>query len=192
MRVQVLTLFSLAIAVTVLAQHAGDNVTQVLTFSSADTPQAMQEIAYAIRSVAQLPQTSLQTASRSLTVQATPASGAIANWLFQQLDAPQAAPPQVSQIDTYSALTEASDQLRIFRLAHPAGAQAFQGLANAIRVVPDMSQVFPCFSKMAIAVRGTADQLAVAEWLFKELDQRSPAWADARGTTIPFGPQPVT
>ena len=174
MRVQLIALISLSLAASVSAQQAGDSATQVFTFSSADTPQSMQEIANAIRSLAQAPQTSLQTASRSLTVPAAPASVAIANWLFQELDAAQPAPPQDSQVDTYPGLTGSSDQLRIFRLAHPAGAQAFQGLVNAIRVVPDMSQVFPCFSKTTIVVRGTADQLAVAEWLFKQLDQSAP------------------
>jgi hypothetical protein len=171
MRVHVIALFSLAITATVSAQQAGDSVTQVLSFSSADTSQTMQEITNAIRSIGELPQTSLQTASRSLTIQGTPSSEALGDWLFQQLDAPQSAPPQDSQVDSYPGLSGASDQLRIFRLAHPVGAQAFQELVNAIRTVPEMSKVFPCASKSAIALRGTADQLALAEWLFKQLDQ---------------------
>lgn len=174
MRMHVIALFSLAITATASAQQAGDSVTQVLFFSSADTPQTMQEITDAIHFIGELPQTSLQTASRSLTIQATPSSQALADWLFQQLDAPQSVPPQESQVDSYSGLSGASDQLRIFRLAHPAGAQAFQGLVNAIRVVPDMSKVFPCASKALIAVRGSGDQLAVAEWLGKQLDQPPP------------------
>ena len=174
MRVHIIALFSLAFTAIASAQQAGDSVTQVLSFSSADTPQTMQEITYAIRSISELPQTSLQTASRSLTIQAAPSSQALADWLFQQLDAPQSAPPQDSQVDSYPALSGSSDQLRIFRLAHPAGAQAFQGIVNAIRVLPELTKVFPCFSKTAIAVRGTADQLAMAEWLFKQLDQLPP------------------
>jgi hypothetical protein len=174
MRVHVIALFSLAITATASAQQAGDSVTQVLSFSSADTPQTMQEITNAIRSIGELPQTSLQTASRSLTLQASQSSQALADWLFQQLDAPQSAPPQESQVDTYPGLTGSSDQLRIFRLAHPAGAQPFQEVVNAIRVLPELSKVFPCFSKTAIAVRGSGDQLALAEWLLKQFDQPPP------------------
>ncbi len=180
MRVHVIALFSLAITATASAQQAGDRVTQVLSFSSADTPQTMQEITYAIRGIGELPQTSLQTVSRSLTIQATPVSQALASWLFQQLDAPQSAPPQGSQVDSYSGLSGSSDQLRIFRLAHPVGAQAFQELVNAIRVVPDMSKLFPSASKELIVVRGSGDQLAVAEWLVKQLDQPPPQPGERR------------
>jgi hypothetical protein len=169
MRVQVIALFSLSMVAAISAQQAGDSATQVLTFSSADTPQTMQEIANAVRGIAELPQTSLQSVSRSLTIQATPSSQAIADWLFQQLDA-----TQDSQVDTYPGLSGAGDQLRVFHLSHPAGAQGFQELVNAIRVLPELAKVFPCFSRTSIAVRGSGDQLAVAEWLLKQLDQPPP------------------
>jgi hypothetical protein len=164
MRVHLVVLISLAIAASGSAQ-------QTLSFSGADTPQTMQEITNAVRSLAQISQISLQTASKSLTIQTTPSNEALANWLFQQLDAPQSAPSQDSQVDSYPGLSGPTDQLRIFRLAHPAGAQAFQEIVNAIRVLPELTKVFPSFTKAAIAVRGTADQLALAEWLFKQLDQ---------------------
>ncbi len=171
MRVHVLALFSIAISATASAQQAGDSITQVLSFSGADTPQTMQEITNAIRSIGELPQTSLQTASRSLTIQSAPSGQALADRLFRQLDAPQSAPPQDSQLDNYSGLSAPGDQLRIFRLAHPTGVQAFQELLNAIRTLPELRKVFPCAAKASIAVRGTADQLTMAEWLFKQLDQ---------------------
>jgi hypothetical protein len=170
MRVHVIALFSLAIAASGSAQQAG-GAAQVLSFSGADTPQTMQEITNAVRSVGQIPQTSLQTASRSLTIQATPSSEALADWLFQQLDNPQSTASQDPQVDSYPGLSGPTDQLCIFRMAHPAGAQAFQQIVNAIRVLPELTKVFPSFTKAAIAVRGTADQLALAEWLFKQLDQ---------------------
>lgn len=171
MRVHVIALFSLAIAAPGSAQPADGSAAQVLSFSSADTPQTMQEITNAVRSIAEIPQTSLLTASKSLTIQAAPSSEALADWLFQQLDAPQTAPSEDSQVDSYPGLSGPTDQLRVFRLAHPAGAQAFQEIVNAIRVLPELTKVFPSFTKAAIAVRGTADQLALAEWLFKQLDQ---------------------
>jgi hypothetical protein len=173
MRVHFITLVSLAIAATSSAQQ-GDVPTQALSFAAADTPQTIQEIANAIRIVTQAPQISLQSGSRTLTIPAAKPNQAIADWLFQQLDAPQAAPPQEPQVDTYPGLSGAGDQLRIFRLAHSEGAQGFQELVNAIRVLPELTKVSPCFAKAAIAVRGTADQLAVAEWLIKQLDQPAP------------------
>jgi hypothetical protein len=171
MRIHSLALLSLAAGACALAQQTGGSVTQVLSFSISDTPQAMQEITNAIRSLAELPQASLETSVRTLTIEAAPSGEALAGWLLRELDTPQASPSQDPQVASYAGLTDASDQLRVFRLANPVGAQPFQELVNSIRVVPDMSKVFPSFAKGAIAVRGTADQLALAEWLFKQLDQ---------------------
>ena len=171
MRIYSLVLVSIAVGASAMAQQTGGSVTQVFSFSSADTPQAMQEIANAVRSIGEIAQTSLQMDARTLTVQATPSGEALADWLLREFDAPQSSPSQDPQVASYAGLTDSSDQLRVFRLAHPTGPQPFQEVVNSIRVVPDMSKVFPSFTKAVIAVRGSADQLALAEWLFKQLDQ---------------------
>src|SRR5262249_36565272 len=47
----------------------------------------------------------------------------------------------------------------------------FQEVATMLRTIADIRRVFTYNAPRAIAVRGTADQIAFANWLFNEVDQ---------------------
>src|SRR5262249_45241347 len=49
--------------------------------------------------------------------------------------------------------------------------QEFQEVATAVRTVSEIRRVFTYNGLRAVVVRGTTDQLALAAWLFPELDQ---------------------
>lgn len=145
---------------------------QVLTFNNADAPADMQAITNAIRTTLQIPQTSFDAVSRSLTIQATPAGAALAQWLFQSLDNPPSPPPQDLQVDRNPGSAGPGDRLFVFHLAHVTGGTPnFQEIINAARTVPELTRVFPVLRGFSIAVRGDEDRLGLAEWLIRQFDQ---------------------
>jgi hypothetical protein len=68
-------------------------------------------------------------------------------------------------------LTPAENVTRIFYFANTPALLDFWEMVALIRVLADVHRVCPYNAARAFAVRGTSDQLALAEWLFNELDQ---------------------
>jgi hypothetical protein len=60
---------------------------------------------------------------------------------------------------------------RVLEFAHAETAPEFQAIATIIRSITDVRQVDANTAQRALLVRGTASQIALAEWLFHELDQ---------------------
>jgi type II secretory pathway component GspD/PulD (secretin) len=67
----------------------------------------------------------------------------------------------------------------VFYVGSAGTVQSFQDLATTLRTITQLRRVFTYNAAQAIAVRGTASQLAMAEWLFNELDR--PASASTAG-----------
>jgi hypothetical protein len=144
---------------------------RVFHFTNVTTPQGMQEITNAVRTVPEITQASFEAESKTLSIHTTPDRIALAEWIFLELDMPESAPPADSQVDRYPGLTTPADQMRVFRMAHPASPQAYQEEVNAIRTIPEITKVFPSSRLRQIVVRGDETQIAMAEWLFRRLDQ---------------------
>src|SRR5260370_10083028 len=60
---------------------------------------------------------------------------------------------------------------RVFHFIHTQSAQGFQEIATVMRTVAGIRQLSVVAAPRALALRGTADQIALAEWLFHELDK---------------------
>src|SRR4051812_45201102 len=60
---------------------------------------------------------------------------------------------------------------RVFECAHAQTVQQMREITMAIRQVTDVRQVLPDDARKTLKVRGTARQIAFAEWLFYELDK---------------------
>src|SRR5437870_648869 len=74
-------------ASAVFAQpRAAEPLERVLHFTLAETDQQLQEIATDIRGITEIPQVSINTAQRTLTLHGTAAQIAVAEWLLNQLD----------------------------------------------------------------------------------------------------------
>ena len=59
---------------------------------------------------------------------------------------------------------------RVFHLAHTDGEQNFADIASLLRITADLSVASPDATQKTITVRGTPEQLGLAEWLFHEID----------------------
>jgi len=156
---------------------AGQNTTQVFHFTYDPTTRGLQELTNAIRTVGEITQASVSFEAKTLTVGGTPVQIAMAAWMFTTMDQPE---PANHATQEYRPAGSANDLLRVLYLTQGEGPQGFQEIVNAVRTIPEMTKVFPYTPQNAIVMRGTDGQIAMAEWLFHQLDL--PAGMQPAGT----------
>jgi len=69
---------------------------------------------------------------------------------------------------------------RVFHFAHVETPQGLQEIVTVLRTVAEIQRIFLCNAPRSVALRGTADQMAVAEWLFNALDKPASGQSLAR------------
>jgi hypothetical protein len=165
---------------------AQPNLDRVFYFAHTETRQNMQEIATMIRTIADIRQMKVDEAQRSLTLQGTGDQIALAGWLFSQLDQPASGQPTPATLE-YRLPGSGENVVRLLYLTHNQTVQEFQEIATSARTITNMRRVFTYNAQRAMALRGTADQVALAVWLFNELDKPASGQPPAQPAT-----QPVT
>ncbi len=149
-----------------------ESLDRVFHCTHVETGQDVQEIATVIRSIAGIQQVSVDTAKRLLAVHGTADQIDLAAWLFNELNNP---PGQThdSARHEYRMPGEGDDAVRVFYLAHTGTLQEFQELVTMVRSIVDIRWLFTYWAPKAVVVRGQADRIAMAEWMFNELAQTS-------------------
>ena len=164
------------VAFTAFGQPAADRgVDRVLYYTNAKTVQDIQEIATLVRALADVPQVNADTEQRSLSLHGTADQIALAEWLLQELDQPLPAQPAAQQNEPprkheYRIAGSGEPLVRVFYLPHAQTLQELQEAATLIRSIGEIRRVFTYNAPRAMALRGTAEQVALAEWLVQELD----------------------
>jgi hypothetical protein len=162
--------------------RAEDSVDRVFHFTHVETPQGFQEIATVMRTVAGIRQLSVSMATRALAMRGTADQAALAGWLFNELDKPDGAVQQGQNSGTheYRVPGSSDDVVRVFYLTHTDTAQGLQEIVTVLRTVAEIQRIFSCNAPRSVALRGTAEQMAVAEWLFNALDKAASGQSLAR------------
>lgn len=133
--------------------------------------QDFQEACQAIRTVATLRSVFTYNAAMALAVRATSDQQTMTAWLVQELErkAPLT-PPSKTVTDVFPGAT-AADSLRVAFLANSGTVQEFQEAAQAARSAAEVRQVFTHNTLRALALRGPASNLDIAQWILEELDR---------------------
>lgn len=140
---------------------------QTFDFTNKPSPQGLQEVATVLRTVANIQNLSVDTAAATVTVNGTPDDLATAGWIIHQLD--QAAPQNSAQ---YVMPGKSDDVIRVFHLSHisPGTPQEIQEILTTLRTVADIQKIFNDTALSDLVVRGTASQLALADYIIKAVD----------------------
>lgn len=149
-----------------------DDVMRVLYVANAKTAQDFQEIATLVRTTAEIRRMFTVNTLRAVLIRSTPDQMAMAEWLLGQLDKPASA-QQTQSSGEYRVPGAADDVVRVYFVANAKSVQDFQAIANAVRTATEIRRVFTYNAERALAVRGTVNQLALAENLIHDLDGRS-------------------
>lgn len=146
----------------------GQDAARVFHLHHIDKAQDLNEFATLVRTISDNPQVAVDTAQKTLAVRGTATQIAVAEFLFTELDR-QTVPDSVSQ--EFKVSNNADDVVRLFFLPNEATVQDFQEVATTIRTIAEIRRVFTFNTPRALAVRGTADQVAAAAFMIHELDQ---------------------
>lgn len=155
-----------ATAVLLTSIAYAQNSERVMPLAHSERPQAMQEIATTLRTVALIRELSVSPESKSVAVRGTAGQLALAEWLVRELDQPANA----SAPHEYRMPANGDDVVRVFHLNPTQTPQGLLEIGTALRTVGDIRMLFACNAPRALALRGTAGQSALAEWLVQELD----------------------
>jgi len=164
----------------------GDNLVRLFYLKTPETTQQFQEMATAVRTVADIRRVFTYNAPRAMVIRGTADQAALAEWLVNELDQPASAHSTAPHEYRMTAgFTRNESAVRVFYLTHTPTVQDFQEVATATRTIADIRQVFTYNASRAMVVRGTPDQILLADWLVNQLDtlntgqprQASPTYA---------------
>jgi len=159
--------FALGIGV---AMGQGPNVSTVFQFHHIEGAQALKEVATMVRTVAEVPQVSVDDVAKTVSLTGSEGSLQIAGWMLAELDR---APVTASVTPQFSVTN--NDVVRLFYLANQPTVQTFQELATAVRTVVAIRRVFTLNRGRVLVLRGTPDEIAAAAWMIQQLDQPAAA-----------------
>jgi hypothetical protein len=165
------------------ASLSAQTAPQTRTFDFANKPSAngLTEVATLLRVVGKVDKASVDAATSAVTVTGTPDELAMAGWMIRNLDQPSPSP------DPYLVAGKSDDGIRMFHLARAgaASARAVQEVLTVIRTVGDIQKIFFYMDHSDLVVRGAANELALAEFLIKAVDQTP----DPQRTAMTMSPE---
>lgn len=148
---------------------SSDDAVRVFHLANVQNPQSLQEIVNTIRSLVEVQRIMAVNAQKALTMRGTNGQMAAAEWLIGQLDKPAGVPD--SGTHEFRMKETANPVARVFYPKRAETPQILVEMVNSIRTIAELQRVVVCNGPKAIAIRGTAGQAALAEWLINELDQ---------------------
>jgi hypothetical protein len=147
---------------------------RVLSFKHAETAQQLQEIANLIGAITVITngsQLSSETQG-TLTMRGTAEQVKLAEWLAKEIDNPgDAQSSQQGARVTPEYVAGNDDVVRMLRVSNATTVQDFQEFWSIVRAATEMRSVFGINSQNVFAVRGTREQVRLAEWLVNEIDK---------------------
>jgi hypothetical protein len=149
---------------------SGGDLMHVYFMSGPQTPSDLQEISNAVRSVADIRRFLPYAPLRAIVARGTPDQSSLTDWMLGELNGPGKPGTQVSRPYTDPG-SHRNEIAQVFFLANTQTPQAVQEIINSTRSISDIQRVFPYNAEHALAIRGSADQMALADWLLKELDK---------------------
>lgn len=163
---------------------------RVFSYAADATPQNVQEIVNAVRTITDIDQIYIEDQARTFVAKGTADQLALAAWLVEWLQTEGG-----NGVQQYTIPGTADDprrgfgnQVRIFYVAGLPNPQAMQELVNALRVVVDAPKVYQYWKSHAIAMRLTPDQAALSEWVVGALTRPAGAAGKAEFTATGMMP----
>lgn len=153
-----------------------ENVVRLFYLNRGQAVKDFQEFATLVRTIAEIRRVYSISETKILAMRGTADQISMADYFTNELEKSAGAPHPHSVAPEYLLPVVPSPRpnenaTRIFFVANTPTIQDFQELAALIRNIAEIRWVFTYNTPKAIAMRGTSDQLAFAEWLFNEIDQ---------------------
>ncbi|MGD0298280.1 MAG: hypothetical protein ABSE86_14330 [Bryobacteraceae bacterium] len=167
-----ITAAGLTIAALFASSALAQQTDRLLHFTATNSAQNFQEIATVVQAISEIPQANVDATEKSLSLQGTAGQVALAEWLFTNLDKPTSIRLDKKGAKHEYRTSDTSDDLvRVFYLTNPEVPQGVQEIVTAVRSLANIRWMFTYNDLRAAVVRGTAEQVNVAEFLFDAMDK---------------------
>jgi hypothetical protein len=150
---------------------AGGDAVRLFYLTHGETPQETQDLVHLIRGTTDIQRAYLYEGRRTIALRGSSDQIALAEWLFGRLDKPVDAQTVKPAAYEFPAPNGAVDAVRVLYFTQDQMSENPQHMINLIRQTSDLQRVFSYSARGALALRGTPAQIALAEWLFRELNQ---------------------
>jgi hypothetical protein len=149
----------------------GDNTVRIFYLPYTKTVQEFQEVVTLVKAITGTGRVFTFNGTRAVALRGTADQSTAAEWFFTQLGK-----PAVPSVAPQFRMPGSSDEmLEIVHAPNTPSVKEFQEVAIAIRGIADFKRLFTYNAPRSIAVRGSAEQLALAEWLAAQLDPNASA-----------------
>jgi len=151
-----------------------------VTLAHLKSPEALTQL---LRFTAVLTTVTPDKAAGMITLQGTAEQIALAEWLIVQLDK---ADGVVDGSPEYRASDD--DITRVLPVTHGTGNRELTELGTVVRSIFEIPKLYSFVDTKSLVVRGTAAQIAGAEWLLRKLDRPVSTIGDKRDDRERFRP----
>ena len=168
-----------------IVSTSADDRVRVFHVKHAQTVSSFQEIATDISATTRA-RVFTYNAARAVVVRGSEAQLDFSDFLLDHLDKPEVVSSGQGRVTTSPdyRLPGSSDLARVFYLPSTRTILSFQELSTLVRAIADIRFQFTYNAPRAIVIRGTEQQLGLAEWLFTELSDSA---ADRGAATVDYG-----
>jgi hypothetical protein len=166
MRIQALTISALLTS-SVFGQTATEQ-TREFHLTNAAQAATLSEAGTAIRTITEMRQVQEDLSKQTITARGTIDQLDLADWILVQIDrAPGENPGTAAHERRVSP--NADDFIRVLYVTSGKTAQDFQQIAALVRTLGDIRRAITYNGSKALILRGTSEQMALAEWLVRGL-----------------------
>jgi hypothetical protein len=139
-----------------------DDTIQILHVPHTSSAQDFQEVVTLTRSVGGIRQLFGYLPTRAMIVRGSPGHVGLAKWLAKQLDQPDS-------VSREYRLPEGDENIvRVLYVPQTSTVQEFQNVASSVRAQSGIKYLYTYNAPRALVVRGTSDQVALAQKLLQE------------------------
>jgi len=155
-----------------LVAGKSDDIIQIfhLTTVIPSAPQMIQEILTTVRTVANVQKTFNYTALTDLVVRGPAAQVAFSQYLVSAFDVKRGSVTTSAEFQYQPPAGAASQVAKVFYLVNASGPQSIQELLTTLRTVVGVQKVFNYTPVGAVAICGSAGEIAASEFLIQSLD----------------------
>lgn len=148
-----------------------DDEVRLIYLKNTQTFQDFQELTVLVRTLGRIRRVFTYNTPRVVALRGPGEQMALAEWLFKDLDDPEPAVAQPRVVHEYRIPSEVDNSVRVFYLAHALTPEREQGIARQVRETTGNTWLCTYSAHRAIAFRGTAAQIALANQLIAEQDK---------------------
>jgi hypothetical protein len=168
-----------------------NQIVQVFFPAHLKTPQDLQEVVNMTRSIADIQRLFPTFASTAIAARGDASDMETAAWILSEVDQPVETLKPGGRDHTVK-ITDSrrvDNTAQVYVLTNINTPQALQELINGVRSVADIQRFFPFHSHKVVTIRASSDQVALADWMIKLLDQPAAAAPDTTTHEFHYTPQ---